>query len=413
MATVTKVGTSTFNTTSGNKNSGSFTSAAGAQLIVILAHSGSTSTAAPTDNHPDGLGTYSQINAAVKAASADRLSVWARNALTGSAAATTVTHAPGSTTGGGLCVLSVSGVSRLGAAAARQSAIQSNQAAGGTPTPALSSAALTGNPVIGAVFNATSPAGLTQRTGYTEQMDQGYSTPTTGLEVMSRDSGETASSIAWGGTSASAFCSIAVELDTSQALIGQAPWSSPSVFFQHAITTTGLSQDIFSPAVPTYSEIFIPTVGNTSGATAPLLTNAQSFHSPTVTLISALSAGLLSNVSTFPAASVSSTYAMTPGLLTNAQSFYAPTVVSAATVEPQLIASSTILYSATVSESGPSFVAAPLLENEQTFFAQTIEIQSPNGVRIVFSLRRTRPTQGRSTTRPHHLPRYFRTSRGP
>jgi hypothetical protein len=47
---------------------------------------------------------------------------------------------------------------------------------------------------------------------YTERADVGYSTPTTGLEVMSIDSGETGTSIAWGGTSGSAFCSLAIEL---------------------------------------------------------------------------------------------------------------------------------------------------------------------------------------------------------
>lgn len=213
MAAVTSLGSS-FTTTSGTKTV-TATPAVGDLIVIVTAHTGNTSAAAPTDNNNGG--TYSLINSAVKASSADTMRVWVRNAPIGSASSTVFTHAPGTSTGGGLVVLKVTGMTRCQRGAIRQSAIQSNQAAGGTPTPVLGSAALTGNALIGAVFNATSPATMTPRSSpaWTERNDSGYSTPTAGLETMSIDSGETGTSIAWGGTSASAFCSLVIELDAS------------------------------------------------------------------------------------------------------------------------------------------------------------------------------------------------------
>jgi hypothetical protein len=76
---------------------------------------------------------------------------------------------------------------------------------------------LTANLMIGAVANGTNPAGLTPRTGYTEAPtpDVGYNVPATGLECMFDNSGETSATITWGGTSATAFASVALELDVS------------------------------------------------------------------------------------------------------------------------------------------------------------------------------------------------------
>lgn len=213
MAAVTLLGSATFDTNNGT-NTVTATPAVGDLIVIVSAHTGNTSSATPTDNNSSG--TYTRINNSVKASSADTLAIYIRNALMAAASSTIFTHAPGTTSGGGIVVLKVTGMTRFNANAARQSAIQSNQASG-TPTPVLSAAALTGNALIGAVFNATSPAGMTPRSSpaYSERFDGGYSNPTTGLEVMSIDSGETGTSIAWGGSSASAFCSLILELDTS------------------------------------------------------------------------------------------------------------------------------------------------------------------------------------------------------
>jgi len=214
MAAILLLGTQTFNTTSGTHTVVA-TPTFGDLIVIVAANTGNTSAAAPTDNNADGLGTYTQVNTCVKATSADTMKMWIRNNLIGSATSTTFSHAVGTSTGGGLGVFRISGLARTGLNAVRQSAVQSNQASAGTPTPVLGVAALTGNALIGAVFNATNAATMTPRASWSERFDIGWASPTAGVETMTRDSGETASSIAWGGTSASAFCSIVAELDCS------------------------------------------------------------------------------------------------------------------------------------------------------------------------------------------------------
>lgn len=209
--TVSLLGTPTFNTTSGTKTV-TATPAVGDLIIIITAHSGNTSAAAPTDNQTGG--TYTLVNSAVKATSADTMRVWVRNNLITSATSTVFTHAPGTTTGGGLVVIDCQGMDKAGSSAIVQSAIRSNQAAG-TPAPVFGTAPNSQNAIIGAVFNASNPAALTPRTNFTELYDSGYNTPATGLEVMSDNSGETSATITWGSSSATAYAAIVVELEAS------------------------------------------------------------------------------------------------------------------------------------------------------------------------------------------------------
>jgi len=231
MTAVTLLGTQTFNTTSGTHTVVA-TPAVGDLIVLVCANTGNTSTAAPTDNNSDGAGVYSLIATAVKASSADTMKFWVRQSRIGSASSTTFTHAPGTSSGGGLGVFKVTSMTRSDLNAIRQSAIQSNQSSGGTPTPVLGQAALTTNSLIGAVFNATNPATMTPRSSpaWTERFDTGYAIPTTGIETMSIDSGETGTSIAWGGTSASAFCSGVVELDASTITTTEAAYRLKTAF---------------------------------------------------------------------------------------------------------------------------------------------------------------------------------------
>lgn len=215
MATVTLLG-SIANTNSGT-HTVTATPALSDLIVIIRFNTGNTTSTPPTDNNAGGAGTYTKITSSLKATSADLLEVYIRTALVASATSTVFTDAAGTTTGGGIIVYKVTGITRFGAAAARQFASQSNQSAAGTPTPVFSQAVLTGNPVIGAVFNASSPAGINPRLtpSYTEDVDTGYATPTAGIESMHIDSGETGTSIAWGTASPSIFCDVIVEINTS------------------------------------------------------------------------------------------------------------------------------------------------------------------------------------------------------
>jgi hypothetical protein len=215
MATIAGAG-GTFNTSSGTKTF-TVTPQLGDLIVIFTAHTGNTSAAAPTDDQADGS-SYAEISACacVKAASADQMRVFVRQNLIQAAVSTIFSHAPGASSGGGLYVFAVRGLARTGANAVRQGAKQDNQASG-TPTPVLGSAALTGNCLAGVVFNAANPATMTPRSSpaWSEVTDTGYNVPTTGLEVAGINSGETASSIAWGSSSASAFCAAVVEFDCS------------------------------------------------------------------------------------------------------------------------------------------------------------------------------------------------------
>lgn len=230
MATITLLGAVTFDTNSGTKTV-TATPAVGDLIIIIAAKTGNVAGTFPTDNNQSG--TYTNVSNVFKATNADFLSLFIRESLIKSAVSTIFSSPQGTTTGGGLAVLKVTGMAKFGLAAVRsiatvyQVGIQSNQAAAGTPAPVYPAVPLTDNPQVGVVFNATSPATMTPRASWTERVDVGYATPTTGLEIMTVDSGQTAQTVTWGGTSASAFCSLAFELDASvnplrQRFVGQA-----------------------------------------------------------------------------------------------------------------------------------------------------------------------------------------------
>lgn len=224
MATVASLGI-TFNTTAGNKTV-TATPTASDLIVVVAAASGTSGTNAATtavsDNNTDGLGTYTSI-ADSGSGGSPRTTIWIRNNLVGSATSTVFTATQASSNGGGLEVFRVTSMTRTGSGAARGFGTGSG-ASSTTPAVTLQQAALTGNPLISNVTNGTSPGGVTAPASWTRTNDTGYSTPATGLDDADIASGFTGSTITWGSTSASAWVSAGVELDTS------APPSTFSMF---------------------------------------------------------------------------------------------------------------------------------------------------------------------------------------
>lgn len=224
MAAVTLLGTATFDTNSGTKTV-TATPAVGDLIVIITAHAANTSAATPTD---DQGGTYTTITSGMHGASSNNtLMTHIRTALIPSAVSTVFTHAPGTSEGGGLAVLKVTGMTLVGAAAALQSAKQESQDST-TPAPVFAATPKSGNPVIGAVHSNTNPAGLTPRSSpaYAELVDAGYTNPIQGLEIMSIDSGETSATITWGSATVSKYSDAVIELDISSSfppLLGRYP----------------------------------------------------------------------------------------------------------------------------------------------------------------------------------------------
>lgn len=217
MAAVSLLGTPTFNTTAGAKTV-TATPAVGDLIVILAAFSNATDMNDPSD---DQGGTYSWLGFTVRSASGLILGAFVRNSLVTSATSTVYSvDTNDADNGGGLAVLKVTGCPVAGADAIRQIAVADDKNSGTTPTPVFSNTTLVGNPIIGAVLNLNNPPGLTPRTGYSERYDSGYSTPTTGMEVMSSDVGEAVTSVAWGGTSGSNYCALAIELNARVAKLG-------------------------------------------------------------------------------------------------------------------------------------------------------------------------------------------------
>ncbi len=204
---------------------------AGSAVIVIAGTSGlAGGTTAVTDNNADGFGTtpgYTQVDVDYTGFSTTGvLTAWVRNKLIGSGTSTTFTAAQGSSSGGGLAVLHISGISIVGVGSIRGCGGQSTVASG-TPAPVLlrrigttfsgTQAALTGNVIISAVMSGTSGGGTLARSSpaYTDVVIAGYTVPATGFDLCYINSGDTASTITWGGAAPSQFASIALEVDTS------------------------------------------------------------------------------------------------------------------------------------------------------------------------------------------------------
>lgn len=223
MAAVALLGAGTWTTAANNKTV-TATPTAGDLIVVVAGSSGlAGGTTAVTDNNSDGLGTYVQVDQDRTGFSTTGvLTVWVRNALIGSATSTVFTAAQSGSSGGGLVVLRVTGMSIVGQSAVRRIGTSSYNTGGqstvatATPAPVLAATPLTANPIITAVANGATAAGVVvQRAGYTEDFDNGYSTPGTGLEVSHLNSGETSATITYGGASATTFASFAIELDSS------------------------------------------------------------------------------------------------------------------------------------------------------------------------------------------------------
>lgn len=250
MAVTIGVSSVTFNTTAGAKNC-NLPAKPNDLLIAFCAHSGITTSHVVTDDGagPD-VGSWSQIISALNNTSLDTLSIWVRNQLIqrGSGASNmVVTTTPSSSTGGGITVIQVAGMRRAGLAAVRaiagvlQTAKQENQAAG-TPAPVFPAAPLATNPILGFILDATNgSANALPRSSpaYTEQVDSGYNTPTTGEEIMTLISGESSATITWGGATPSGFASAVVELDASD----------PNVYVPFAIPAA-MMQKMFGLGIP-------------------------------------------------------------------------------------------------------------------------------------------------------------------
>jgi hypothetical protein len=221
MAAVT-LGVITADTTTGPNTSGAFTPALNDLLIVFFAARQTADTGAQlTCVSSVGGFTFTKLSTEgfFPTTPDNRLSVYVADALVSSATSQTVTvdTAVDVMSGSIIAVALVAGMTKTGLAAILQSAVDDDNSGGATPATVFGASALTGNATIGYVMNSSSPAAMTEPTGWTEIGETDHITPNHGGELVSRDSGFTGTTITWGSTYGSAGCAISIELDTSTA----------------------------------------------------------------------------------------------------------------------------------------------------------------------------------------------------
>jgi len=175
----------------GNRTS-TISAVAGDLLIVAVQWSGNSNTSPTcTDNQS---GTYSLVLTARNNLSADICAIFVRNQVVASTA--TITVAPvvgsGNNTAGEILTVAISGATKFGLSAIKQSAKQENQITG-APAPTLASNAQTAHMTLTYCGSSTT-AGSVPNASWTERQDASQTSPVTSLEVATRNSGFTGTS---------------------------------------------------------------------------------------------------------------------------------------------------------------------------------------------------------------------------
>jgi len=218
-------------TTAGDKTV-TATPALGDLIVIVAGTSGlAGGTTACSDNNSGGAGTYTQVDSdRTYGANTGVLTVWVRTALIASASSTVFTASQAGSTGGGLHVYRLSGMTLTGASAVRSNGGQSGQAAGGTPAPVLNQAPHARNPILIAVQGDANAAVMNPRTGYSEGADAGYNSPTSGLGSAVLNSGENSATLTFGGATTPAFGSVGIEFESQERSYHGLGFASTAVF---------------------------------------------------------------------------------------------------------------------------------------------------------------------------------------
>ena len=180
-------------------------------LLFVFVYATGTVDASPTCTSSQGT-TFSLIR---RDGATDSLYAFIANSTESGLAQTITFGCPNdAATGAVITVSAIRAGLRTGLLAVRQSN-SATFAAAGTPTVSFSASALTANCTLVGVGNATNPATITPPTGWTERIDTGYATPTTGFEYSTRDSGFTGTAVTCAATSGSAGRITAIEIEVS------------------------------------------------------------------------------------------------------------------------------------------------------------------------------------------------------
>ena len=311
--------------TSGTGNRATAYSPAVGDLLVVFVALSTNTNATPTMTDNQG-GTYALIGHALWLSSANSLVCFVREQIVTTTTAHTITAATGSNEAGQIIIQSISGMFRTGLSAVRSFGKQENQATATTPAPALNQAAQTNNLTLVAV--ASGDTTTTPPVGWTERFDTSQSTPTTALEVATRNSGFTGTTITFGATQSTDFASMAVELDGSAedipaAAIGSATITNPTITIGGLTRTPSSATASATITDPTYENVDNGQESSPAAAVGVATASAPSLTIGGVTETPAAATGAatasnptrtIGGVSTTPSAAVAASSASDPDL---------------------------------------------------------------------------------------------------
>lgn len=231
MATVTHAG-STWNSLDSPSGRTVVATPAAGDLIVVLHGISAWASGDDSTISDNQSGTYTKIGTATAPLSSGggtNLAWWisVRNE-----SATAVSHTFSQTdsggTGGGLTVYRIAGMSRYGSSAIKQTDGESTQTEN-PPSLTFAAATISGNPVILGVLGEDNPPALTPPTGFTEGNDQGWATPTSGVETCFINDGGGGTTFAWSAGALTDHNECGIELDASAAVT---PPPRPTIVLQ-------------------------------------------------------------------------------------------------------------------------------------------------------------------------------------
>lgn len=381
--TTTKLGI-TWTTTAGDKTV-TATSVTGDMILVVTGQQGGTY-GAVSDN--DG-GTYTEIGTgAFQNTSASKLRMFVRNAFVASGKSTIYTSTQTSSTGGGLAVFRITGLSRTPAQGlVRASGKQENQAAG-TPAPAFPQAALTTSNLFGAVLTSTNgSANCAIPSGWaTEDYDQGFTNNPQGIEIAHRDGGDTSTTITFGAATPSVFASLIAELDSTSPNASVTPSAVAAVVAVPAPTISIVQDASVSPtvvaaiaAVPTAAaSVSVTATPSAVAAVAAVPTSTETGSANVVPTTVAGLAGVAApsesgsaDLTTVPMAAVASVLApsisadveVSPALVAAIANIGSPSTSAGAQVFPDAVAISTGISGSTIETTVASVEYVPRPEH--------------------------------------------------
>lgn len=170
----------------------------------------------PTCSDNNG-GTYTLITAVAYNSGADTFSVFSRDQKTINTVSTTVTVDIGANTNAEAAVVACTFVYHVGSAALRSSGSTENIALGATPAATLNQSALTGNVTI-AALGYDGGGAITPPPSWTERKEVNQSLGAS-VEIATRDSGFTGTTITWGNTAPGPAAAFVMEIDGTFASI--------------------------------------------------------------------------------------------------------------------------------------------------------------------------------------------------